>query len=214
MTSSRSYNSSSVQSRDDEDLTYWAGAYVRVEATVNGVNVSVEGEVVRAKAALILLDRGKGKNQMLLELAEIRQMEEIPRPVPVTRITARVLATPSIAQVRQHLADRHGVPLRGISPLPEIAMREHDMMHRLELGHSHDSTRGTTDDSRPDPDEIAQRAAALDAEYANALECRSCGYVRRPEENGRVMHRLKNDDADGPAHHCGECADPNEYTYI
>lgn len=210
MTSLRSFSNSRVpSSSDEEDLSTWAGAYVKVEATVNSADISVEGEVIKAKAALILLDRGKGKNQMLLERDEIRSMEEIPRPVPVTRITVRVLAMPDASQVRQHLADRHGVPLRGINPLPEMAAREHEMMHRLELGHTHDKTRGTTDDSRPSPDEIAERAAALDAE--DREECDSCGRV--VDGDREKFKEIASGESKGLLH-CLNCADPDEFTYV
>lgn len=212
MTSSRSFSNSSVPSPDganiEEDLSTWAGAYVKIEATVNSVNITVEGEIIKAKAALVLLDRGKGKNQMLLERDEIRQMEEVPRPVPVTKITVRALASVDAGQVRQHLADRHGVPLRGINPLPEIAMREHDMMHRLELGHVHDTTRGTTDDSRPSPDEIARRAAELDAE--NREECDSCGRVVDGDRD--KFKEIGAGESEGLLH-CLDCVDTDEYWY-
>jgi hypothetical protein len=221
-TSSRLLNNSSQPSPEvwggdgkTTDLSTWAGAYVKIEATVNGVHVTVEGEVVKAKAALLLLDRGKGKNQMMLELAEIRTMEEIPRPVPVMKLTVRNLASVDESTVRQHLADRHGFPLAGINPIPALALADHLNAHRREgLGHVHDSSRGTTQDSRPSPDEIAARALTLDIKYSQALECRSCGYIRLPDEDGRIMHRLKDDDEDGPAHHCDDCADHDEYTYI
>jgi hypothetical protein len=183
---------------------------VRADTIISGVRAVFEGEVSKAGFDVIILNRGKGKNAMLVERREIHTLEEIPRPFTPTRILVRNLASVDEDGVRQHLADRHGVPLRGISPLPELAMQDHNIMHRNhELGHTHDGSRGVTQNGRPSEEEVAERAAALDKEYEDALECDSCGYVRRPEEDGRMMHTLQG----RRKMHCQECHDPEEYLY-
>lgn len=209
MTSLRSLTNSSGQSPDgDSDLSTWAGAYVKIIGSVNGVRVTVEGEVTKAQKTILLLDRGKGKNQMLFELREIIQMEEIDRPVPVTKIQVRSLATVDETTVRQHLADRHGLQLEGINPLAKIALIDHAAAHKgKNLGHTHDPSRGP---GQPTAAQIAERAAALNAASEQQEECDSCG--RKVDGDRYKFLEIVYGESKGLLH-CPACADPDEYEY-
>jgi len=209
MTLSRSYDNSSGQSLD---LSEWKGAYVTVDALQMGSPIEADGEVTQANPMLMILDRGKGKNPLMIEAREIKLLKEIPRPVIVPKITVRTLAAVDEGTVRQHIADRHGWLIGKIHDDPKVAMQFHDLAHAEgQLGHKHDAAVEVALTT----DEVERRARELDRDHGLMLECLSCGYYRGPSEEGRSMHQVngKLDDDGQPAYHCEGCKDDKEFNY-
>jgi len=207
-TSSRSYDSSSGQSLD---LSDWKGSYVKVQATQMNASVTAEGEVTQANPMLMILDRGKGRNPLMIEAREIQKISEIPRPVVIPKITVRTLAAVDEAGVRQHLADRHGFLLTSIPDDAKVALAAHQDHHHYGLGHTHEVAAEPALTS----DAVTRRAAELNALHEAMVECISCGYYQLPSENGRKMSVVGGLlDADGqPALHCDACKDEGEFKY-
>lgn len=208
MTSLKSYDSSSGQSLD---LSDWKGLYVNVQAIQMGSVVLAEGEVTQANPMLMILDRGKGKNQLMIEAREISYINEIRRPVVVPKITVRTLSAVAEDAVRQHLADRHGFLLTSIPAEAGVAAMVHEDHHQFGLGHRHDNAIEPALTS----DVVIKRAAELDNEHAMMLECLSCGYYRGVGDEGREFSQVNGKlDEDGqPAYHCENCKDEEEFKY-
>ncbi len=210
-TSSRSYDSSSASS--PVDLSGWQGAYVSVQATQMGTAVLAEGEITKSNPELMILDRGKGKNPLMIEAREIEHLKEIPRPIVVPKLIIRKLSAVDVDSVRQHLADRHGFALSEIDNDPAEAMQAHMLTHlERKLGHIHEllSEPALTSEA------IQERARQLDDEHALMLECLSCGYYRPVGDPGRAFDQIagKLDDDGQPAYHCQQCKDESEFKYV
>lgn len=106
---------------------------------IQGDKPDVSGKVLRGSIMGILI-RNKATHQSeLIEAECIEGVELAPEIVRGTgKILVRDIAPVSAAAARQHLADRHGVPISRISTIPDIALEYHQELHEeLELAHRH-----------------------------------------------------------------------------
>lgn len=187
---------------------YLIGKRLRVGYSDRGAFRQIEGVVSKANLLAILLDMGKNSIVQYIEWDWINQADEVPEVIRSTRIIVRKLGVVDEQTVRQHLADRHGVIVNSIPASPAEAMMMHAAQHVGELlAHVHPARGGTLT-----ADEIAARTEELDAEYENAFECDSCGYVRLPEEDGRQFRTFERNDEEFK--HCEECWDMKEFQYL
>jgi hypothetical protein len=150
-----------------QNLPTYAGKYVNVTyRDEQGQQVSLDGTVEKANALAILL-KVKGKGSLLLDILDIETMTEVDPPTKMPRIKVRAMAPINEDQVRQHLADRHGVPVAEIPLNPKNAMLMHSGINHEGLGHVH----------RADIETVAKRAEIIsqtddDCEHAG-IECDS-----------------------------------------
>jgi hypothetical protein len=210
----RSWSNSSQPSLDSpETLEYLKEKLFRVTYLNQGTRMTTEFTVARANSMAILV-RTKRGGTSLIDVEDLLEMEEILPPVVVPKLIVRQFTEVPDAQVRQHLADRHGMILSEIPDDITKAAGLHVLLHGTPgLGHRHDKA---TPHQPPSDAEIAARTALLDAAYASALECLSCGYMRLPTEQGREMLQVcgKLDDDGQQAYHCDQCKDPDEFKYM
>lgn len=134
------------------NLLEYADKHVNVTYLDEGENKTITGLVTKANAMAILV-RPRGKQFVLVDAESIASITEIDSPVKVPRIKVRSMEKILTDQVRQHLADRHGLSLGLIPDGADEAEKLHDQIDHSKLGHHH----------RPDVDEVAERAAALGA---------------------------------------------------
>lgn len=133
------------------NLLEYIDRHVTVTFRDEGENKTITGHVTKANAACILV-RPKGRPFVLIDAEAIASIQAIDPPAR-KRIKVRSMGKILTDQVRQHLADRHAVPLDEIPGRDEKAEAMHNLMDHNGLGHHH----------RPDVDEVAERAAVLDA---------------------------------------------------
>lgn len=213
----RSWNSSGECSLGNpEVIAYVQDKLFQVTYLKNGIKTIDEFTVARANS-MALLCRTKRGGMSLIDVDDLLGLEEIVPPVVVPRLVVRTLAEITKEQVRQHLFERHGVMSTEIPEDPDKAWALHNLLHATpHLGHRH-GNRG----ARPEvtADEVAQRAANLDAMYENTHECDSCGHIQntdgtpfQPEmEGNRMFHPFMRDGEEFA--HCEKCADPGEFSY-
>lgn len=146
-----------------EMLLEHVGKRVTVTHRDEGENKVITGLVEKANAACILV-RPKGRPFVLIDAEDIASIVVVEEPSNTPRIKVRSMEKILPEHVRQHLADRHGVPLHEIPDGDAEAVKMHDLIGHRELGHQH----------RPDAAEVAQRAAALEREM-NGPDCQHQG---------------------------------------
>lgn len=141
------------------NLLEYADKHVTVTYLDEGENKTITGLVTKANAMAILV-RPKGKSFVLVDVESVASITEVDTPVKVQRIKVRSMEKILTDQVRQHLADRHGLSLGLIPDDATEAEKLHDAIDHSKLGHHH----------RPDVDEVAERAAVLDAVTENDID--------------------------------------------
>jgi hypothetical protein len=121
----------------------------------------VEGRCIAANEKAIVVKMGS--KSRLIERHEILDIEVVDRSRP-KKIVVRWIAEVTPESVRQHLADRHGMPVDLVPQDAESAMRIHGSIDHdsRRLGHRHGvkpkrQRRGV----QSSPEEIAKRAAQL-----------------------------------------------------
>lgn len=198
-------------SRDNKEFReYLIGKRLRVGYSERDTYRQLEGVVSKVNLFAILLDMGKNAVVQYIEWDWISDAEELPIVIRSAKIITRKLGVVDEQTVRQHLADRHGWQLDGIPEDPIMAVSMHAAHHMGgQLAHTHPIREaGLT------PDEIVARTEELNAEYENAFECDSCGYVRLPEEDGRQFYTFEKGADQEEFKHCEECADFEERQYL
>lgn len=102
-----------------------------------------EGKVEAASIAGIAF-KEKGKSSV--DLYEIHQIFEIDTlPEPPKKIRQKKLKPVEEGQVRQHLVDRHGMPVSKANELNEAQATElHDRIDHKDLGHRHEAAEQTS----------------------------------------------------------------------
>jgi hypothetical protein len=102
-----------------------------------------EGKVEAASAAGIAF-KEKGKSSV--DLYEIHQIYEIDAlPEAPKKIRQKKLKPIEEGQVRQHLVDRHGMPVSKANELTEAQATElHDRIDHKDLGHRHEAPEATS----------------------------------------------------------------------
>lgn len=121
------------------DLTQFDGHNVLIVlAQEDGSATEVTGKVEAASAAGIAF-KEKGKRDIELfnpsQIVEITRLPEKPKPV-----VQRKMKEVSEKNVRQHLADRHGLTRTQVNQMTsEEALRIHDSCDHTDLGHQHTS---------------------------------------------------------------------------
>ncbi len=95
-----------------------------------------EGKVEAASEGGIAF-KEKGKSS--LDLYEVKQIEEIAAaPETPKKIRQKRLDPVETGRVRQHLVDRHGMPVSRANSMDEKAATElHDKIDHADLGHKH-----------------------------------------------------------------------------
>lgn len=213
----RSWSSSSEPSLGDpETLSQLREKLFKVTHVKDGATMISELIVARANSTAVLFRTKKGA-MSLVDSEDLITMEEIEPPVIIPKLTVRQLGEIANEQVRQHLADRHGMVLTEIPDDMVKAAGLHVLLHSTpNLGHRH----GKQVHQPVPPAEVARRTAELDAAYEKALECDECGYMRLPEEDGRMFHRFVDprgmaSEDDKPEYnlHCDECKDDDQFNY-
>lgn len=139
------------------DLLEYEGQYVEVEVRKDGAIATTAGTIGKATPHAIFLKAKSGS--LILELDEIVSITVV-ESNKSKRIEVRYLNKGvSPDNVRQHLADRHGIPLDQLPTDPSVAMELHREKHSVALGHEH-GPKPTR--HKPTLDEVADRAQALD----------------------------------------------------
>jgi hypothetical protein len=105
-----------------------------------------EGKVEAASAHGIAF-KEKGKSSV--DLYEVAQIEEIQAaPEAPKKIRQKKLKPVEEGQVRQHLVDRHGMPVSKANELDEKAATElHDRIDHSDLGHKHEAGETTSQET-------------------------------------------------------------------
>lgn len=202
----KSLNNSSAPSLDDKELReYIEGRLFSFTYRRDGSILNVNATVLKSNPAALLLAHGRGKTSLLLERDWLLEAVEIEPAVVVSKIMVRQLGPVTLATVRQHLADRHGIPLDLLNQDARSAMVGHEDVHtHMKLSHKHGETQPTRD--VPPADDVAERAAELN----DTLECDSCGYRRHVNDaGGRQMHETED-----LICHCNQCKDDEEFKYV
>lgn len=187
---------------------YLIGKRLRVGYTDREAYRQVEGVASKANLFALLLDMGKNALVQYVEWDWVSSVEELEPVIQVPKIITRKLGVVVEGTVRQHLADRHGWSVDQIPSDPIEALAVHAAHHvGSNLAHAHPIREGTLTS-----DDIAARTEELNAEYENALECDSCGYIRLPEEPGKKFKTMLVNEQE--VRHCENCWDLDEFTYL
>lgn len=146
----------------------------------------------------------------------LMDLEEI-IPATTRRLTRRWIREASVTDARQHLVDRHGLPLSIVQLLKDAeALEMHKNTDHADRGHSHGEKprkrRGRPRTVTEDPTANADGAGGADntdgedstEDDFDILECDSCGYQRHVEADGREMKPVPLG-----GYHCAECFDPD-----
>lgn len=121
----------------------------------------VEGRVIKANSFAIVVKSGSKTN--IYEQREILDVEIVDKTKP-KKVLVRWIAEPTADKIRQHLADRHAIPVDLIPVDPEQALELHSKIdhNQRNLGHRHgDKPRRRRIPA--DPGVVAERAALLEA---------------------------------------------------
>lgn len=88
----------------------------------------------------------KEKGKASVDLYEVAQIEEISAaPETPKKIRQKKLKPIEDGQVRQHLVDRHGMPVSKANELDEKQATElHDRIDHSDLGHRHEASEATS----------------------------------------------------------------------
>lgn len=116
-------------------------------------SVVVAGKILAGSEIGILIKNRATRQPEFYETPQIADIIEEPAaPKGRGRILVRDVRLETEADVRQHLADRHGLVLPAIPDDPMLALKMHAKLHTDPLGHRH-IIKGTP----------AERAAQIDA---------------------------------------------------
>lgn len=121
----------------------------------------VEGRCIAANEKAVVVKAGS--KSRLIERYEILDLEVVDKTKP-KRIQTRWIAEATLESVRQHLADRHGMPVDLIPASKQDALDLHSRVNheKTSLGHRHGEKpvrrRRTV---QATPQEVADRAAML-----------------------------------------------------
>lgn len=120
----------------------------------------VEGHVVKANAAAIILK--SGNKTELYERHQILDYEIVDKSKP-RKIVVRWIAHPTDDKIRQHLADRHAIPVDLIPSTIDAAKALHDSIdhEKRKLGHRHGEKPKRRRRTQADLDTVAERASLI-----------------------------------------------------
>lgn len=93
------------------------------------------GKVISGSESGLYMQITSSREKALLEADEIEHVRE--RNISTKRLLRRYLSPQNDGQVRQHLADRHGMPLDIIPNDLDEAMELHAKVDHERLGHAH-----------------------------------------------------------------------------
>lgn len=117
-----------------EDLL--EGTKVSVTWNKDGEEVTKEGSVVASNPGMLLV---KPRGAMLGELITSDTLISVTELTEVSKITVRKLKIVKMGEARQHLADRHGLPLESEYLETEaIAFKYHEAIDHSGLSHVHE----------------------------------------------------------------------------
>lgn len=119
-----------------QDLPQYEGKKIILVLKTDDGAKEFEGTAEAAsEAALGFKEKGK-RDLVLVEPDAIEEISLVPeKPKKVTQKKMKPIAE---GNVRQHLADRHGIPLSDLKDVSEEdAKKAHDNMDHSDLGHKH-----------------------------------------------------------------------------
>jgi hypothetical protein len=153
-------------------LTSYVDKYVTATYTdmIDGQRKTVDGKVTKANAVAVLI-KPKGKGLLFIENENLHTIDLVTEPVKPTRLKVRYMDPIAIESVRQHLADRHGLPLGEVSADPAHAVLVHDGIQHEGLGHRHEPKPARASISETG---AAERAAALDGAGGDGDQDEDC----------------------------------------
>lgn len=129
----------------------------------------IEGYVVKANVGAVVLK--SGNRTEIYERSEILDFEVVDKSKP-KKVMVRYIAEPTHDKIRQHLADRHAVPVDLIPKSPEEAMEMHSKINhdQRNLGHRHGEKPKRRRRAPADTGAVAERAALLEAADETEVE--------------------------------------------
>lgn len=111
----------------------------------DGTLAEKEGKIEAAsEAGLAFKEKGSSKLDLYLpeQIEEIQAAPE--KPKSITQKKVKII---EVGQARQHLADRHGVPLSWLKANDEqTAFEYHESLDHADLGHRHEAPKVTDRD--------------------------------------------------------------------
>lgn len=112
---------------------------VILTAEIDGEKKTIEGTVTAASAAgIVFKEKGK-RGQILVEAADIANIEIVDTG---SRLKQRSLRPVADGKMRDHLVDRHGYKVSDIEAFSEeAAVALHDSIDHDDLGHRHRKAR-------------------------------------------------------------------------
>lgn len=132
---------------DPKKMSKYHGEKITVVYVPPGADEAVEQEgVAQVSNEIGVLFKQRGKTMaVFIEIDKIEDIFLLPdRPKP---IKIKVLKDVSLEAARQHLVDRHGIPVKRIEELDDVdAMEGHDCMDHSILGHIHKSEAGANEE--------------------------------------------------------------------
>jgi hypothetical protein len=115
------------------DLPKLVGTRVVVEVSAGGDSWTHEGEVIAAKATDLAI-----KTKTDTVIIDMNFVDDIRPADPIVKVVRRKVRPVVLAQVKQHLLDRHGYPWDLVrAATPSLAMQMHDNINHDQLGHRH-----------------------------------------------------------------------------
>lgn len=143
-----------------DDLAIYEGKDVVVAAKVEGESIDIAGRCLKANPGAMVV-KAKSKTH-LLERREILDVEVVDNTKP-KKLMVRWISKATTDSVRQHLADRHGYQMADIPDDAGEAIKLHSVIDHDRLGHRHGTKPKRVRKMNTSPDEVASRAATLQA---------------------------------------------------
>lgn len=133
-----------------------------VALTLSRGRGDVEGHVTKANDGAVVLK--SGNRIEIYERSEILDFEVVDKSKP-KKVVVRYIAEPTADKIRQHLADRHAVPVDLIPKTAEEAMEMHSKIdhEKRALAHRHGEKPKRRRRTSADIGLVAERAALLDS---------------------------------------------------
>lgn len=190
------------------DLANFIGkqATVQVDTTHDSSDEDfreVSGKILAAGPTGLVVQTKTGSQ--IIKAEHLLDVEEIVRATS-RRLTRRWIREAALTDSRQHLVDRHGMPMSIAQLLTDAeALEMHEKANHEDKGHSHgEKPRQRRGRPRRLTEEPVSDVDEDDECDPDILECDSCGYLRHVHGEGKEMKPI----ALG-GYHCPDCFDPD-----